>query len=64
MAQPTQSELYNYTPNKEDELRFAGLFTHKLAQKKVQENTAGVDAAMEALKSKMADHQQNKNNKK
>ncbi|KAL8760077.1 MAG: hypothetical protein Q9199_000311 [Rusavskia elegans] len=64
MAQPTQSELYHYTPNKEDELRFAGLFTHKLAQKKVQENTAGVDAAMEALKSKMADHQQNKNNKK
>ncbi|KAL8654706.1 MAG: hypothetical protein Q9226_003325 [Calogaya cf. arnoldii] len=64
MAQRTTLELYNYTPNKEDELRFAGLCTHKLAQKKVQENTAGVDAAMEALKSKMADHQQNKNNKK
>ncbi|KAI4104706.1 MAG: hypothetical protein LQ339_003784 [Xanthoria mediterranea] len=64
IAQPTPSELYNYTPDEEDELRFAGLFTHKLAQKKVQENTAVVDAAMETLKSKMADHQQNKNNKK
>ncbi|KAL8821877.1 MAG: hypothetical protein Q9223_000175 [Gallowayella weberi] len=63
IAQPTPSELYNYTPDQEDELRFAGLFTHKLAQKKIQEDTAGVDAAMAALKSKMADHQQNKQNK-
>ncbi|KAL8683393.1 MAG: hypothetical protein Q9186_000655 [Xanthomendoza sp. 1 TL-2023] len=63
IAQPTHSELYNYTPDKEDELRFAGLVTHKLAQKKIQEDTAGVDAAMAALKSKMADHQQNKQNK-
>ncbi|KAL8903328.1 MAG: hypothetical protein Q9171_007439 [Xanthocarpia ochracea] len=58
------TELYKYIPDQEDELRFAGLLTHKLAQKKVQENTAGVDAAMEALKSRMADHQQNKQNKK
>ncbi|KAL8769192.1 MAG: hypothetical protein Q9209_004826 [Squamulea sp. 1 TL-2023] len=64
IAQPTQSELYNYTADQEDELRFAGLLTHKLAQKRAQEKTAGVDAAMEALKSKMADHQQNKQNKK
>ncbi|KAL8731943.1 MAG: hypothetical protein Q9166_003075 [cf. Caloplaca sp. 2 TL-2023] len=63
MAQPTHSELYNYDPQKEDELRFAGLLTHKLAQKKIQEDTAGIDAAMAALKSKMADHQQNKQNK-
>ncbi|KAL8800676.1 MAG: hypothetical protein Q9182_004990 [Xanthomendoza sp. 2 TL-2023] len=63
IVQPTHSELYNYTPDKEDELRFAGLFTHKLAQKKMQEDTASVDAAMAALKSKMADHQQNKQNK-
>ncbi|KAL8783154.1 MAG: hypothetical protein Q9213_004846 [Squamulea squamosa] len=64
IAQPTQSELYSYTADEEDELRFAGLLTHKLAQKRVQEKTAGADAAMEALKSKMADHQQNKQNKK
>ncbi|KAL8843854.1 MAG: hypothetical protein Q9205_002317 [Flavoplaca limonia] len=64
LAQPTPSELYNYTPDKEDELRFAGLITHKLAQRKAQEHIAGADAAMEALKSQMADHQQNKNNKK
>ncbi|KAL9001031.1 MAG: hypothetical protein Q9169_000515 [Polycauliona sp. 2 TL-2023] len=64
IAQPTQSELYKYTPDQQDELRFAGLITHKLAQKKVQETIASTDAAMEALISTMADHQQNKNNKK
>ncbi|KAL8734065.1 MAG: hypothetical protein Q9181_003349 [Wetmoreana brouardii] len=63
IAQPTHSELYNYTPDREDELRFAGILTHKMAQKKVQENTAGADAALAALQSKMASHQQNKQSK-
>lgn len=63
IAQPTQSELYNYSSDKEDDLRFAGLLTHKLAQKKVQENTAGADAALAALQSKMASHQQTKQSK-
>ncbi|KAI4169038.1 MAG: hypothetical protein LQ343_005971 [Gyalolechia ehrenbergii] len=63
IAQPTQSELYKYSPDKEDELRFAGLMTHKLAQKKVEENTAGADAALAALQSKMASHQQTKQSK-
>lgn len=63
IAQPTQSELYKYSPNQEAELLFAGNFTHKLAQKKVQENTAGADAALAALQSKMASHQQNKQSK-
>ncbi|KAL8868194.1 MAG: hypothetical protein Q9174_005148 [Haloplaca sp. 1 TL-2023] len=63
IAQPTHSELYHYNPNEEDEFRFAGLMTHKLAQKKVQENTAGADAALAALQSKMASHQQNKQSK-
>ncbi|KAL9600791.1 MAG: hypothetical protein Q9219_002929 [cf. Caloplaca sp. 3 TL-2023] len=63
IAQPTQSELYKYSPHKEDEIRFAGLLTHKLAQKKVQESTAGADAALAELQSKMASHQQNKQSK-
>ncbi|KAL9026923.1 MAG: hypothetical protein Q9196_004484 [Gyalolechia fulgens] len=63
IAQPTQSEIYQYSPDKADELRFAGLLTHKLAQKKVQENTAGADAALAALQSKMASHQQTKQSK-
>ncbi|KAI4205155.1 MAG: hypothetical protein LQ346_001488 [Caloplaca aetnensis] len=63
IAQPTPSELYKYSPNAKDELRFAGNLTHKLAQKKVQENTAGADAALAALQSKMASHQQNKQSK-
>ncbi|KAL8722170.1 MAG: hypothetical protein Q9225_001314 [Loekoesia sp. 1 TL-2023] len=63
IAHPTQSELYKYSPDKEDELRFAGLLTHKLAQKKVQENIAGADAALAALQSKMASHQQTKQSK-
>ncbi|KAI4197182.1 MAG: hypothetical protein LQ348_002190 [Seirophora lacunosa] len=63
IAQPTQSELYKYSPDKEDQLHFAGTLTHKLAQKKVEENTAGADAALAALQSKMASHQQNKQSK-
>ncbi|KAL8656383.1 MAG: hypothetical protein Q9210_000310 [Variospora velana] len=63
LAQSTQSELYRYSPDNEDQLRFAGILTHKLAQKKVQENTAGADAALAALQSKMASHQQNKQSK-
>ncbi|KAL8836696.1 MAG: hypothetical protein Q9170_002828 [Blastenia crenularia] len=63
IAQPTQSEIYRYSSTKEDELQFSGLLTHKLAQKKVQETTAGADAALAALQSKMASHQQNKQSK-
>ncbi|KAL8694606.1 MAG: hypothetical protein Q9218_000788 [Villophora microphyllina] len=63
IAQPTHSELYNFASSHEDELRFTGILTHKLAQKKVQENTAGADAALAALQSKMATHQQNKQSK-
>ncbi|KAL8945956.1 MAG: hypothetical protein Q9222_007580 [Ikaeria aurantiellina] len=63
IAQPTTSELYTYSPDKEGELHFAGTVTHKLAQKKVQETTAGADAALVALQSKMASHQQNKQSK-
>lgn len=63
IAQPTHSELYSYTPDRAGEFHFAGILTHKLAQKKVQENTAGADAALVALQSKMASHQQNKQSK-
>ncbi|KAI4196847.1 MAG: hypothetical protein LQ350_006313 [Teloschistes chrysophthalmus] len=64
IAQPTRSELYQYTDSHEDELCFAGILTHKLAQKKVQENTAGADAAAATLQSQMATHQQNKQSKR
>ncbi|KAL9584251.1 MAG: hypothetical protein Q9212_002230 [Teloschistes hypoglaucus] len=64
IAQPTHSELYQYTNSHEDELRFAGTLTHKLAQKKVQENTAGADAAAATLQIQMATHQQNKQSKR
>ncbi|KAL8660372.1 MAG: hypothetical protein Q9202_006607 [Teloschistes flavicans] len=64
IAQPTRSELYQYTDSHQDELRFAGILTHKLAQKKVQENTAGADAATATLQSQMATHQQNKQSKR
>ncbi|KAL8713383.1 MAG: hypothetical protein Q9220_002582 [cf. Caloplaca sp. 1 TL-2023] len=63
ITQPTPSELYTYSPDQEGELRFAGTVTHKLAQKKVQETTAGADAALAALQSKMASHQQTKQSK-
>ncbi|KAI9806437.1 MAG: hypothetical protein M1833_003624 [Piccolia ochrophora] len=54
-SHPFRQELYQYSPSiAEEELVFASLASHRLEVRKLESVTAGVDAAMLALQSKMA----------
>jgi len=55
-----RTELYRSEFNESQDLKFAGLVSHTITMKKVEETTAGADGAMAALKAQMASYTEEK----
>lgn len=53
MSSPFPQELYNYSSDRKDEYNFAGRISHNLESAKVEDVTAGADAALLQLTSRL-----------